>query len=430
MKKNSVQSETCLTEARGALKRNRMLSRGINTSCFVLAAAVAITALSAGIAEPADKINILLKKTARLVSEKKYFSAFKTLDGYDPANGNLEIFILKSRIAIDFHANTFMHQSFAFADLKTGETLAGAREALASTDMFDFQINRFIDKFIPAYPRDLRLRLIKGDYYFDVNRMYGDKWFLKSSETVELSLDGYREAACLGASGAKLWNNTGELYIRKGDHLTAEKFFFKALEADGKYAGACHNLAMLYFKQKKLDQALVYAKLAYELYGESDLKAEAAMLAASVLDEKKDYAGALSCAAEAERLTPGNPLVLRGLLIICLKNKKNSEAAAAAEKLFAVNPADVNLIRDIAAVFGSAGAHKLALEFFDASEKRYISNPKVTGNIFFARAVYHSRFTFNRKEMIKAKSSAAQNYKKVYPPDHEIFTVMDNELNE
>lgn len=374
--------------------------------------------------------SIPLDTAELLIKEKKYYSAFILLQKHDPDNSNLDAFILKCRLAVRYYAKSFMHQSFAFANLTQGQTLEDAREAAASIDIFDFQINKILDQFMTRFPEDARLHRVKGDYYFDVYRLYGNRWFLKADQIAGLSLEGYLKAINLNGGDAEVFDNIGVLYSIKNDFGSAEKFFTRAIAADKNFANPYYNLALLFFKQKKYDESLNRVKDAYALYAHPSFKADAAFLAAMALDEKKDYSGALAFAAEAEKLSPRNPVYLRGIIILGLKNKNYPEAQKSAEKLYAMNPDDLNLIRDIIAIYGSMGIYKEAIDLLDTFEKKYSGDIKACGNIYYARALFYSRFTFDKKKMSNAKSAAMKNYRKVYPPDHEIFILLERELNE
>jgi len=54
---------------------------------------------------------------------------------------------------------------------------------------------------------------------------------------------------------AQLWFDLGEVHLRKGDHVLAERYSRRALELEPDYNYARHNLAVAYFQQKRYDES-------------------------------------------------------------------------------------------------------------------------------------------------------------------------------
>ncbi len=65
---------------------------------------------------------------------------------------------------------------------------------------------------------------------------------------------------------APAYFNLGNAYFKKGEYGKAEDYYKKAIKKDPRMAGACNNLAWLYYTRKiKLDQAEELARKAIRL---------------------------------------------------------------------------------------------------------------------------------------------------------------------
>ena len=64
-----------------------------------------------------------VKKANDFIASKKYETAFKTLQDFDPKNEKPNISLLKEEIALNYFVTSIMHEMFAFKDLEKGEDI-------------------------------------------------------------------------------------------------------------------------------------------------------------------------------------------------------------------------------------------------------------------------------------------------------------------
>lgn len=89
-----------------------------------------------------------IKKAKELIVNKKYESAFKVLNGFDPKNRNPEIVLLKEDIALNYFVSSIMHQMFAFKDLEKNEDIMDYRGKKGSFGMYMFTLDKVLDSLI------------------------------------------------------------------------------------------------------------------------------------------------------------------------------------------------------------------------------------------------------------------------------------------
>ena len=76
-----------------------------------------------------------LKKANELIKEKKYQSAYKLLNDFDPKNCNVEIVLLKEDIVLNYYITSIMHQVFSLKDLEKNEDIMDYRDKEVSFNM-------------------------------------------------------------------------------------------------------------------------------------------------------------------------------------------------------------------------------------------------------------------------------------------------------
>lgn len=378
----------------------------------------------------ANKTADVIETAEKLIEKKQYYSAFKMLHDHDPDHSNVDIFLIKSRLALDYSAQNFMHHSFAFANLRPGQTLEDAKSVAGSVNLFNFRIDRILDRFLEEKPDDPRLNLLKGDLYFDIYRQHRSGWFLSPEEILSLSREGYDMAVDSAEDDCRTLLRMGETRSIQKDYATAERFFLRAVEINEKCGEAWYNLSLLNYTRKQYSDALDPALKALSVYDDPRHRSEASFLIAMIYESLNDPENALKYALKADSISPGELKYMNGVLILYVKEADYVKAREEALRIFGKNLNDYNILRDIISLFVKADSRKEIPDLLKEIENKYPDNSMVQGHVNFARAFYHSEYTGNNRQKLRQLRTAEEHYLKVYTEDHEIFNIIKRELNE
>jgi tetratricopeptide (TPR) repeat protein len=359
------------------------------------------------------------------MARKQYLSAFRILDQADKDNTDTDIFLLKAEIALYCYVKTFMHQSFAFADLKPDEKIEDLRSAPGLWPVFDFQINRILDKMLAAFPGDKRLRRMQGDYYYEVYRVFGARWLMPAEEILRLSETGYTAS---GFMDSRSLNNMGLLRASRGDRVGAEKQFLYAVNLLPDDPEANYNLAYLLFSSGRNSEARPFAEKAVYLYAEPEMKGDASYLAAVICDKLGEKNDALKFSADANRFRKGSLVFLRGELTLYVKYGMFTEAEAAAFRLTELDSEDTLNFTEISSVYAASGNRKHAIACFDSLEKKYSGSQAAAGNAVYVKAVFMKRYNNDYSGYKSELKRALEKFRMAYPPDHQKIKQIQSEI--
>ena len=135
-----------------------------------------------------------IKKANELIKEKKYESAYKLLNDFDPKNINVQIVLLKEDIVLNYYITTIMHQVFSLKDLEKSEDILDYRDKEGSFDMYMLEIDKVLDSLIKIHPENCKLFDGLGRYYYEVQTRYGAKWLKCNNELYKLIETNYKNA--------------------------------------------------------------------------------------------------------------------------------------------------------------------------------------------------------------------------------------------
>ena len=85
---------------------------------------------------------------------------------------------------------------------------------------------------------------------------------LEEEGKLALASQAYREILAKKPNSVLAWTNLGNAETRLGRHAAAEEAFRKALEVDANSADALNNLAWLLYEQKRVEEAVPFARRA------------------------------------------------------------------------------------------------------------------------------------------------------------------------
>lgn len=141
---------------------------GTRLALFILMALPAVSLPGA------ETVEDLLADVDRLVTEKKYLSAFEALNNYPDGDSSPDIALKKADLCMNYFASSIMHITFAFRDLEEGEDIQKVRGSVGKFTMRMFNVEEVFKPLIEKYPEDSRLHRTLADYYIDVYESTGD----------------------------------------------------------------------------------------------------------------------------------------------------------------------------------------------------------------------------------------------------------------
>lgn len=371
----------------------------------------------------------VLSDADRLIKEKKYKSAYELLDRFDKNNKMPGIVLKKTDLALKFFAKSLMHRSFAFADIENSRDLEYYRNNEWDYKLNKFRIDEELKKLIARHPRDPRLYGALADYYFIVQKRYGNKWFEEKEKLLDMAEENYLKAGSIKPLGCVEMDRLGVIMILKKKYPEAIKYLEGSIGLDQGYGMPYYNLAYLYYKWEQHKKGLPLAEKSYALASNENDKFDSAILIASMhvlLDNNQEAIKYYKLASEIKI----DYDTLKSILVLYLKEKDLAKASDCAEKIFMIDEKNLGISQDILFIYGKFGFKDELLEFFQKMEIKYKDDYEVAGNINFNRAFFYSYFFNDEKKKKMELLKAREYYKKVFQENHEVFTTIKKELKE
>ena len=218
-----------------------------------------------------------------LIARRKYASAFRLLDEKDPRNRDVGFLEKKIRLAMNFSAATVMQRSFTFVDLENGQELADYRvspELFNPYIAYDFQVDGILESLIKKTPDNPVLHRLLGDYYFRINRLYGDEWFVPGKELMRRAGESFARADRGKTLGRVELEEYALVSVYHRDFKKAVALYDRILADDPGYANANYGIAYAYHMSGNNERAFEYALRALDGFRDAYGRADASVLAA------------------------------------------------------------------------------------------------------------------------------------------------------
>ncbi|HOF15964.1 MAG TPA: hypothetical protein PLF32_01210 [Bacteroidales bacterium] len=360
-----------------------------------------------------------------LISNKKYESAFKLLNEFDPSNDKPDIVLLKTDIVLNFFVTSIMHQVFALKDIEKNEDIMDYRGQEGSFTMQMFQADSILQRLIKIYPTNCKLYKGLADYYYDVHLRYEGYWLIDDKELLSLIQTNYQKA--IDGNCADYLSH----YVLGYINLIQEKFeesiphFKQSIEMNSNYATSHYNLAYVYFFTEDEKNALHYAKNALNLYEDKEYKSDAARMIAMIYMELKDNTNALTYCEMADKINPEDYYNIRLLLNLYVKTK-HEKTLETTKIFFNLAPENPTIYDDLEEIYFSNSKENDLIAFYKSQLNTVKDNKKVQGNLNF----YLGRICLDKDKKLAEKYflNAKKVFKKVYEKDHEVFNAIEEGL--
>lgn len=367
----------------------------------------------------------ILSTANNLIANKKYESAFKMLQNFDPKNEKPDIVLLKVGIAINYFVTSMEHQLFAFKDLEKTEDIMDYRGKQGSFGMYTFPANEILEKLIKKYPSNYKLYKGLGDFYYDALQRYQGSWLKPDSVLSGLIVKNYLIAINHQLEDDAVYYKVGLEILTQKKYKESIPYFVESIKLKNDNADAHYNLAYAYLFCNDRGNALKQAVDSYEMYRDKDNKGDAARMVAQIYSEQKDIKNAIDYYEKANSLGAGNYYNLRPLLGLyaATSNTKTTETLNAFYNLDPENPTIYNDLGDI--YYENSKTNEL-IEFYLSKLSQNEKDKKICGNLhFYLGQLYMNTDKKTAKEhFLKAKTI----FSGIYNSDNDVFKAIDEVL--
>jgi tetratricopeptide (TPR) repeat protein len=245
-----------------------------------------------------------------------------------------------------------------------------------------------LGRLVRKYPANYKLQKELGEYLFDGFTGFDKDWPKEAGATWK-DCEKYLRAAydhkvrddhtafCLGS-----------LLLKKGRADEGLKYLEEAVRAKPD-AGNTYNLALACLQTARPEKAVRYADQAFALYGDDEkkYKSDCAGVAGEACMVMYNCGRAMKYFNRADQVNPGDYFITRDLMAAELSCTLTAEAALAAGRLFALDSANPQVMRDIFEYYLGARQPAALEKLLADLEKKYSSDEAALGNIYFHRGV-------------------------------------------
>jgi tetratricopeptide (TPR) repeat protein len=361
-----------------------------------------------------------LTQSTKLVSEKKYNSAFELLEKADPKNNNADILLAKENIVLGYFVTSIMHQMFALKDLQKNEDITDYRGKEGTYSMHVFRADSLLSRLIKTQPNNYKLYAGLGNYYYEVFLHYNANWIENAETLFKLIEENYSKAISIHQESYMTYYELGYINLLQKKYPQAVNYFDKSIELNDKYGNSSYNLAFAYLYQDDKTNALKYAIRSIDLYDDKAYKGDAARMTAEIYGKLNDRKNEIRYYELSDKIDPHNYYTLKALLATYL-NANDLKAKETLNIFYLLAPENPTIYNDLTDIYANKSA-KLTI-FYESQLSHYNANKKVYGNLnFYLAQLYIASNKSKAKEcLLKAKSS----FEAIFAKDNDVFKTID-----
>lgn len=370
----------------------------------------------------------IIKNADDLIAKKKYNSAFQLLLRNDENKTDIDVVLKKIDIALNYFAQSIMHQQFALVDIDENRDIMDVRGKPGSYSLYTLPVDTILSELIKKNPDNGKLYYALGNYYYEVKLKYSNRWLISDKELLEKAKTNFLKAQKLNVYDYYSLFVIGAIAVENNDVKSAKRYFLDSIKMNQDYASSVYNLAYLYYLENDYKNSIPCAKKAFDLYSDNEYKSDAAKMLGNIYLKNSDYQSAVVYFSRGIELYPDDFYTHNGLLITYLTMNKIDDANAAADKMFARHPTWPNVTKFITDDYLGFHQEKELEKFFARNLSVYKEN-EILGNLCFYQAAFYSKINNidkSKDSFIKAK----EHFSKVFKPDHPVFKTIDNALSE
>jgi tetratricopeptide (TPR) repeat protein len=227
----------------------------------------------------------VLEQASELMLNRKYESAFKLLNKFDPKHRRPAIALKQTELALNYYLRSRELEGFGFRDLAPLERLDSLRLKYTRAAIpYPFAVEPILLALKKRYPTNYKLDRALADYYYQVLQCECAE-AEKSPRTLMSLIGKYYSAAHKHGLGDYLsYYAMGYVRMSQGRFAESVPLFKRSIELRSTYPLAHFNLAYSYNELKKLPEARDEVRTAAKLFAEenSPLKDDAEFMAEDI----------------------------------------------------------------------------------------------------------------------------------------------------
>ncbi|MBC8084809.1 MAG: tetratricopeptide repeat protein [Hymenobacter sp.] len=235
-------------------------------------------------APPAAETQVL-QKASRLMLGRKYESAFKLLNGFDPRHRRPGIVLRQTELALTYYLRSREYEAFGFRDLGPLERLDSLRVRYTRAAIpYPFAVETVLKTLLKRYPTNYKLNRALADYYYQVQQCECAEADKSPSTLLALIARHYTIVHAHGLGDYRSYYALGYARMSQGRFAESVPLFKRAIALRPNYALAHFNLAYSYNELKQLPQAREAARSAARLFGtaEPQMSSDAVFMAEDI----------------------------------------------------------------------------------------------------------------------------------------------------
>lgn len=368
-----------------------------------------------------------LAEVERLVTARRYESAYLVLEKADPDNNHPMLVARKVDLLIRYCVHSINHKIFALKDLPPGATLAQYRGMQpAGWNMRVFDPNEVLSGLLWTHRSSGILYRARGLYFADVIAQYGDRLEWSIAQLVAFVERDLALARALGIDDFDVALQLGNARIKKNDLPGAEPEFRKAHHFKPKEPWPAYNWAVVLLKLKRPAEAIGPAAVAFAHY-EGNAKADAGRALALANYQTGRHPEALKAIVVADRLRPKDIYILFQMVEIQLALGDEAGSSRTAQAIIGLDPRNMHALSSLRDAYVETPLWSKFHTVLDRAAAAHRRDPLALANLHFQRALLYRRegkTEAARAEMIRARAL----FQKHLPEGDGVFGMIDEFL--
>lgn len=367
------------------------------------------------------------QKVDQLTEGRKYSDAFKLLTEIDPNNENPEALRRKIDICIDNYIMSIGHRMFALKNLEIGEEVESLRGKQGTYDMYTLDVATIAPKIMEKFPNNYNLKFSVGKYYHSMHLNCGD-CSLSAADCINEFETLFEE--CYENDIYDFFSVYGIGYAKLNKQQFAESipYFLKSIELNDEYPSSHYNLSYAYLYIKDYDNGIKYAKNAFERYEHPAYKADGAKIVAAAFSAQQNFDSSYHYYSIANATNPNDYYSIKPLFNVSLYLKKD-DSESLRDALFQLDPDNPTIYDDLIYAYYDYGDIHELLTYFESLKPVYQDDYSTLGSLHF----YTGKINLEEGNKEKGKellTLAKKEFLKVYQSNHQVFSVIDQLLEQ
>lgn len=367
----------------------------------------------------------IIKKVDDLIAQQKFDTAFQLLE---KNNTNAYLVAKKVEVATNYFVQSLNHISFAFKDLKKGETIEALRMSEGSFPMYYFDPVEVISALLKSGHQEPILYKALGDYYFDVSLRYEGRWIEDDTSIARKIVENYSKAYQGGMYTVPMLVNFANKTALFGNYAQAIELYTKALSENSSLPDVNYNLAYWYLVVGNYDKALEEGNKALIAYSNNlNYQMDAILLCADASYYKKDFDLSIAYLKRALKISTEEYRVFLRLGKNYLAMDKISEANQNFDTLFDFAPTYPSATQMVSESFLAEKNKEALYKFYIRNLLKYSDHLEVEGNLLFHLALQYER-DGNIKKAVDTVLLSQKKYMQAEKYDDDIRTAIESLL--